>query len=118
MFNDENPVAAMPDYRKPDAVCETCGAELFDDSNMSAREQQSASGKYCEECILKKCDNDLNRILFTNEQGISAAQIAAWINYQLFYGEIAEFDDLGDALHAFIKAEHDQEYFEWLMRSN
>lgn len=107
MHVDDNPVATMPDEKRPDAICETCESELYNDSNKTAREQQSESGKYCEECIRKYCDTEANRKRWLVERGLERKYLS-WLWES----------DTNETLAEFIRDEHEYDYFAWLMATN
>ena len=123
MHIDENPVATMPDYRKPDAICETCETELFDDSNRTARQQQSECGRYCEECILKHCDTRANRQRYLIDNGLYNDYIR-WAAEEYWLDQLNITSSHYDVrLHyvsmgEFINVDHDHDYFVWLMETN
>jgi hypothetical protein len=114
----------MPDDPpRPEEICPTCKTELRSDFNRTAREQLSASGVFCEECIMKHCDTAANRQAFLVESGLYNAFLL-WANGKYWPlkldPESAHYDEFThkDAMYNFMDGIHDYDYFVWLMQAN
>ena len=115
-LNDlENPMVMGEYYPDPDAVCESCGAWLLDNTNKTAREQKSASGKYCEQCIVRYCDTVATRALWMQEEDLRCDFID-YLKEQEQFQLLQGYED--ELLQEFIDTEYESEYFLWLMATN
>ena len=126
--NGENPMVvgaqAVWDATFTDGViCPTCWTILVGDTNKTAEQQLSASGTFCEECVLVNCDTAKNRKEYLVENGLYV-KFVNWAHRKYWKARIdtnsKSYDEFThkDAMYIFMDGVHDAQYFNWLMENN
>jgi hypothetical protein len=125
---DENPMVvgaqAAYDATFADGVtCPNCRTILVGDGNKTAGQQLSASGEYCEECVMAQCDTAKNRQQFLSEQTLYIPFLK-WAIGQYWMSRLdtlsKAYDEFThkDAMYNFMDGQYDVQYFAWLMETN
>jgi hypothetical protein len=104
--------------------CPACQTILKGDGDKTAEQQLSASGHFCEECVLKQCGTAKSRHDYLMKRGLYG-KFLDWAhgNYWMY-----QFDpksssykewEHNDAMYLFMEQnEYDHPYFVWLMETN
>jgi hypothetical protein len=125
----ENPVAdgaqAVWDATFTNGVtCLTCRTVLRGDAEKTAEQQLSASGAFCEECVLVNCDTAKRRKDYLVDRGLYV-RFVNWAHKKYWMARLntegKSYDEFThkDAMYLFMEQnEYDHPYFVWLMETN